>query len=316
MSSLRIVEPTEAIVVEHSIFLIYGQPGIGKTSLGFSAENTLLLNYDTESAIARAVNRGRSINVLTVEQQEELQTDGAELFKPFQSITIDPIGACVNLMAEVVIARNPKYGKGGSLTLQGFGQLKADFRKWFTHLRTLQKNLLFVAHNKEEGDSGGKFNRPDITGASLSEVLRLSDFVGFLYMNGKERVLDFSPTESWFGKNPAQWPALKVPAPEHARTFMAQLFAKGREALSKESESSAVAANQVLDWTAAIGTKTSLEEFNKIVPEIRELKPPVQPQVIKILMKQAETHGFKYDYDRKVFFVPAKQQQEQATLNI
>src|SRR5437773_1182442 len=221
---LRIIEPTEVIQVNHPIMLIYGQPGICKTSLAFSAENAILLNYDTESALARAVNRGRSINVLDVDQQEELQERADEVFAPFSTVAIDPIGSCVNLMAELVMKRTPKYGKGGSLTLQGFGQLKSDFRAWVTRLRTLHKNLLFVSHNKEDRNGSDAFNRPDITGSSRDEVMRLADFVGFLFMNGKDRVLDFNPTESWFGKNPAQWPPLRVPAPEQARTFMAQLF--------------------------------------------------------------------------------------------
>ena len=34
---MKIVKATEPITVEHPVFLIFGQPGIGKSSLGYSA---------------------------------------------------------------------------------------------------------------------------------------------------------------------------------------------------------------------------------------------------------------------------------------
>jgi hypothetical protein len=307
-SALRIIEPTETVTVDHPIFLIFGQPGLCKTSLGFSAENAILLNYDTESALARAVNRGRSMNILTIEQQVELQEQTDTIFAPFATIVIDPVGSCVNLMAAAIIKRVPKYGRDGSLTQQGWGVLKNDFRTWITRLRALGKNILFVAHHKEDKNGDNVFVRPDITGGSKDEVMRLADFVGFLYMNGKVRTLDFNPTEAWFGKNPAQWGPWTVPPPEQARTFMAQLFQKGREALSKASAVSATAAQQVDDWRADIQTYTTLDEFNRAVPKIRQLSAPVQPQVAKLIREKAAALGFNYDSDKKVFFVPMKQE--------
>jgi len=300
--SLRIIEPTETINVEHPIFLLFGQPGVGKSSLGFSAENAILLNFDTEAAIARTVNRGRSINVLGLEELREFES-GSPLLDPFSTIVIDPVGSCVNLMALDIVEKNPKYGRDGSLTLQGYGVLKSRFRTWMTRLRAMQKNILLVAHHKEDKNGDNVFVRPDITGSSCDEVMRLSDFVGFLYMSGKQRMLDFNPTESWFGKNPAQWPAWKVPAPEHARTFMAQLFQKGRESLSKASEASASVAQQVMDWQSAIESYTRIEEFNRAVPDIRGLNATLQPQVAKLIRTRAKACGFEYDVDRKVFYV-------------
>jgi len=307
-SRLRIIEATETIVVETPIFLVFGQPGLGKTSLGFSADNAIVLNYDTESALARAVNRGRSMNVLDIEQQRELQTHAAEIFKPFSTIVIDPVGSCVNLMGELVMDSTPRYGKNGSLTLQGFGQLKADFKSWITRLRAQRKNILFIAHNKEEIDGNNKFNRPDITGSSKDEVMRLADFVGFLYMNGRQRVLDFSPSEGWFGKNPAQWPAWNVPAPEQARTFMAQLFEKGREALSKASEASATVAAQVEAWKVKIADFTLAAEFTEAVPAIKQLSATIYPQVAKILMDKSKALGFRYDKEKQLFTAPQLEQ--------
>lgn len=311
-STLRIIEPTETVPVDHPIFLIFGQPGVCKTSLGYSAENAILLNFDTESAIARAVNRGRTINVLTIEDLRALED--ASILDPFSTIVIDPVGSCVNLMSADIIDRTPKYGRDGGLTLQGFGALKSRFRIWITRLRAMNKNIMFIAHHKEDKNGDTVFVRPDITGASRDLVLQLSDFVGFLYMHGKERVLDFSPTEGWFGKNPAQWAPWRVPAPEKARTFMAQLFAEGRAALSKVSEASAAIANQVQDWYAQISTFSTLDEFNCAAEQIRKLTPPVQPQVVRMILDHAKTTGFVYDATAKVFLSPKPASETMVTL--
>ena len=47
---LRIVRATEPIPVDHPVLLLFGQPGIGKTSLAFSAKRPLLLDFDATIA--------------------------------------------------------------------------------------------------------------------------------------------------------------------------------------------------------------------------------------------------------------------------
>src|SRR5439155_9236529 len=292
---------TERINVEHPLFLIFGQPSLGKTSLGFSCEKPILLNFDTESALARAVNRGPAINVLTIDALRELE-EGTDLIAPYATVVIDPVGSCVNLMAAAITDENGKYGREGNLTLQGYGVLKSRFRSWMTKIRAMGKNILLTAHHKEDKDHHDiVFVRPDITGASRDEVMRLADFVGFLEIRGKDCILDFSPTQEHFGKNPAQWPAWTIPAPEQARTFMAQLFQMGREALSKASEASASVAQQVEDWKLAIRDFSLAEEFNRAIPEILKLEPAAQAQVKKLLMERARAAGVEFDKTKKQF---------------
>jgi phage nucleotide-binding protein len=300
---LRIIQATDIVPVDHPLFLIYGQPSLGKTSLGFSAANAILLNFDTESALARAVNRGAAINVLSIDELRELE-EGTDLLAPFSTVVIDPIGSCVNLMSADIIDRNPKYGRDGALSLQGFGVLKSRFKNWMTRLRSMNKDVLLIAHYKEDRDGDQMYVRPDITGSSKDEVMRLCDCVGFLFMNGKQRTLDFSPSDRWFAKNPAQWPAWKIPAPDQAKTFMAQLFQMAREALSKTSEASAKVANQVADWQAAIESYTTAEEFTKAVPEILKLAASPQAQVKKLLMERSKVLGFGFDTAKREFSAP------------
>jgi len=104
------------------------------------------------------------------------------------------------------------------------------------------------------------------------------------------------------------WSAWKVPAPEQARTFMAQLFQMGREALSKASEASATVAQQVEDWRVAIADFSLAEEFNRAIPEILKLEPAPQAQVKKLLMERSIALGIGFDKASKQFQAPVTAQ--------
>ena len=56
---MKIIKGTDSISVEHPVFLIFGQPGIGKSSLGYSTKDPLLLDFD--KGAHRAANRRDSL---------------------------------------------------------------------------------------------------------------------------------------------------------------------------------------------------------------------------------------------------------------
>jgi hypothetical protein len=89
--------------------------------------------------------------------------------------------------------------------------LKNRFRQHVATLRSLGKDVLLIAHDKEDKDGDTRIVRPDIVGGSYGEVMKVADFVGYVYMSGKDRILDFNPTDRWIGKNPAGWKPFVVP---------------------------------------------------------------------------------------------------------
>lgn len=310
-SPLRIIRATERIYVQHPIFLLIGQPGIGKSSLAFSAEGVVVLNCDSESAHARVVNRGDSLPLLTLEELRYLE-EHPEFLDAFSTIAIDTAGKCVQTMAAAIVDEVPKYGLPGGLTQQGWGSLKRRFDKFLTNFRSRGKNILLISHSKEDKNGDAVYMRPAIDGGTRDAIMQAADFVGYLYMNGKQRVLDFNPTDSWFGKNPAQWPAWNVPEPEKARTFMTQLFQMGREALGKCSEKSANVAQQVDDFRAVFVDYKTLEDFNAGVPTVQKLAEPLKSQVGALLIASAEKRGFKFEKEAKRFVAPVEVPQVQS----
>lgn len=296
---MRIIRGTELIAVEHPVMTLFGPPGICKTSLGYSAKDPLLLDFD--AGAHRAINRRDTLQITTWADVLELMAEPSAL-EPYGSVIADTVGRCLDLMTVHILAENPKLAQdGNNLNQRGWGKLKMDFRTWMTQLRALDKDVVLIAHDKEDKDGDVRFMRPDIVGGSLGEVMKVSDLVGYLSMNGRNRVLDFSPTDRWFGKNPGQWKPMLVPEPGKATTLVADLLDRGREALGRISERSVKATEQVDDWRSAIETFTTPEECTRAIDEIVKLPPLTAPQAKKLLWDRAKALGFTYDLKAKRF---------------
>ncbi len=189
--------------------------------------------------------------------------------------------------------------------LQGWGALKNHFRQWIAALRGLGKDVLLIAHDKEDKDGDTRIVRPDIVGGSYAEVMKVADFVGYLQMSGKDRVLEFNPPDRWIAKNPAGWAPFKLPPVAKSTEFMAELFGKGREALGNLSEASAVLMRQVQTWRDTINGYATADEFNKAIPLIKSIEAPiVMAQATKLLMDTAAAKSFVFDRAAKTFNEP------------
>lgn len=294
---MKIIKGTDAIPVEHPVFLIFGQPGICKTSLGYSCKDPLLRDYD--KGAHRAANRRDTL--LIDSWADVVESNQADVLAPYATVVEDTVGRCLDLITADIAQHDPKKAPGGNLSQQGWGVLKNRFRQHVAALRALGKDVLLIAHDKEDKDGDTRIVRPDIVGGSYGEVMKIADFVGYLSMNGRDRVLDFNPTDRWIGKNPAGWAPFKVPPVAKAQGFMAELFDLGRQALGKISEESAKVTQQVDDWRAAIEAFTSTDECTRAVESISKLSPIVQAQVKRLLMDRAKALTFTYDTKLKKF---------------
>lgn len=300
---VKIIRGTEAIDIQHPVFLIFGQPGIGKSTLGYSMRDVLTLDFDLGAH--RAANRRDTVQVGAWAVMAEILEDPA-LLEPYAALCVDTVGRCLDVMTVDILHTNPKMGRDGNLSQQGWGMLKTRFRTFVSQVRALGKDLLLISHDKEDKDGDTRIVRPDITGGSYGEVLKNADFVGYLQMVGKSRVLDFSPTDRWVGKNPAQWPPFTVPPAAKATDFMAELYAKGREALGTISETSASITASVDIWRTTFAALTTADDLNAQMPRVKAITVrPVELQAAKLLLDRGEALGIPFDRKAKRFVTPA-----------
>lgn len=296
---MHIIKATESIPVEHPVFMIFGQPGIGKSSLGYSCDHVLALDFD--KGAHRAANRRDTLVIDTWKDIEDLMAS-PEVLEPYHALAVDTVGRCLDVLTAHLAKQDPKKFPGGVPGLQGWGALKNHFRQWIAALRGLGKDVLLIAHDREDKDGDTRIVRPDIVGGSYAEVMKVADFVGYLQMSGKDRVLDFNPTDRWIGKNPAGWAPFKLPPVAKSTEFMAQLFAKGREALGALSDESALLMRQVDTWRATIAAYTEPAQFTDAVALVNAIDAPiVQAQARKLLWDAATAKSFAYDKKAKQF---------------
>lgn len=293
----RIIKSTESIPIAHPNIALYGQIGIGKTSLGYSMDAPLLLDFD--SGAHRAVNRKDTMVVEQWSDVVEMLTNGR--LAPYKSIVVDTVGRCLDVLTADIILQTPKLGPNGNLSQQGWGMLKTRFRQFMAQLRVQDKDVLLIAHDREDRDGDLRTVRPDIAGGSLGEVMKVSDFVGYISMVGKDRVLDFSPTDRWIGKNPAGWAPMKLPPIVDAKIFMADLYNQAREALGKISDANAETVDVIETWKGLITAMKTDGEFNAAVPEIKKLPKPTYKAIATMLVKVAESKGLSYDVKKQRF---------------
>lgn len=290
---MKIVKGTEPVVVAHPVVLLVGQPGIGKSSLGYSS-SALPLTLDFDQGAHRAANRKDTLQIATWADVVELMD--SDVLDRYKSVNVDTVGRCLDMMIVAMAEESPKLVVNGNPSQQGWAKLKRDFRVWLTRLRSKDLDVLLIAHDKEDKDGEIRKIRADIVGGSYAEVLKNADLVGYLSMNGKERVLDFSPTENYVGKNPGQWPPFKVPAVEKAGTFMADIFTKAREVLGKISEVSADATKIVELWRVVIAALDTPVACTGAVPEIAKLEPLIAREAVKALLTtHVKAKGYKWD---------------------
>lgn len=307
-----IVKSTETMTVAHPLMLIFGAPGVGKSSIGYSAKEPLLL--DVDGGAHRAANRKDTQPIDTWADVEELMADSARL-EPYGSLVIDTVGRILDKMAVAIIAENPKWGQGsGALSISGWGVLKARYRTWMTQLRQLGKDVILLAHESEEKDGDTIIWRPDIQGGSYDEVMKSADLVAYVGIIGKDRILDFNPTDRHPGKNPAQWKPYVVPPVEKATDLVALIMDKGRAALGKLSEASAAVAKTVAEWRERIGKAETPEALTTLVAEHLTLAPMALIQAKALIAERAKALGFEWDKAAKKFTNPKAKEAEETTV--
>ena len=288
--ALKITKATDAIEVKNITVCVYAVPGVGKTTLGFTAEKPLLLDFDQGSY--RSGNRG---DVVQVASWSDVANITADDLAPYKTLIVDTAGRALDALTVDIINTNPKLGRGGALTLRGFGELKARFIAWTKMIRSFGLDVVLISHADEQRSGDEIIERLDIQGGSKNEIYKAADVMGRLYLSQGKRILNFSPTDTAFGKNPAQLPPLEVPHYAENPQFLAGVIAQIKAELNKQSESQKEVASMLAYWKAKIDEAKTADDFSALIPQTQELDERVRDNVKRLLNKVAKSKGFQFD---------------------
>lgn len=187
--------------------LIYGQPGMGKTTLALSAPKPLLL--DCDGGINRVDYEFIKDTVQVERYEDVLQLLNDEDISDYNTLVVDTGGKLLDFMAEYIIKQYPKMAKrNGSLTLEGFGQRKREFSNLLKLIDTKRKNVVFVAHRQTEKSGEQTRYVPLFGGSNYDSLATELDLIGYLVADGRRRTITFDPTTESEGKNTCGMPAV------------------------------------------------------------------------------------------------------------
>jgi len=286
--ALKIVRAADPITVERLNMVIYGPPGISKTSVAFTAEDPLLLDFDNGSH--RAPNRKDTVRVSS---WADVTSITAEDLTPFKTVIVDTAGRALDSLSVDIIRANPKHGRGGALTLQGYGELKSRFGAFLKLLNSFGKDVVLIAHMDEQRSGDDVIERLDVQGGSKGEIYKSADAMGRIILANGQRRLIFSPTDAAFGKNPGQFDPIDIP-PLSAPAFdgfLGRLIDLTKDRLNAQTEAQTEAAAEQEWFRTTLATITTAQELNSILGRAKNA-----PQVCKIMVRdRARALGLEFN---------------------
>jgi hypothetical protein len=286
---LKITREDEPITVETLCLTVYSQPGLGKTSLAFTASRPLLLDFD--KGVHRAFDRKDAVQVTTWADVADIT---AADVAGYDTIIIDTVGKALETLG-AEIAKTAKYSYGGALNQQGWGQLGLRFSAFLKKLRTFGKDIILIAHMDEKADGDAIKERLKIPGGSKDVVLVDSDVIARISIVNRQRSLVFSPTETAFGKDPAGIGEMPIPdaATPEFRDVMAALIARIKTALNTLSAAQVERKSEVEWFHSVLPDLTTPDDINEVLGRAKK----AGRDVAKMVSDHAKNLGFEFDPD-------------------
>lgn len=220
--------------------IIYGSPGVGKTTLALSAPDPILLDFD--NGVSRVRAEHRKDTSICKSYKEVLADLHSPEMAEYKTIIIDTGGSLVSFLKDWAMNEKGAKTKSGEFnSLKGFGFVKAEWASFTEYIKTvLHKNVIYIFHANEEKDKDGNpIQRLVCEGSVRNSVWTPCDFGGFLQMIGDQRVICFTPEQEYFAKG-CHGIVGRIPVPALApgakNDFITSLFETAKANIAAEAE--------------------------------------------------------------------------------
>jgi phage nucleotide-binding protein len=253
---MSLIKKSNELVIPTTVkMMIYGQAGMGKSTVALSAPKPLLLDFDNG---VKRMNMAHLENIDTVQVtswndvQQVLQED----LSAYQTIVVDTIGKMMDFIITYKCgSRQP--------SIRDWSGINAEF-SWMTRtLSSLNKHIIFVAHRDTRKEGDDTVFIPALREKSYNSIVTELDLLGYLEMKSERgvqrRTITFDPTSRNDGKNTCNLPSvMEVPT----------ILDRNGNPTAKNDFITTKIINSYLGMLAA--KKAAQEKYDKVIEEIKE----------------------------------------------
>lgn len=285
--------------------IIYGSPGVGKTTLALSAPDPVIIDFDR--GMSRVKSQHRKAAIFCDTYEAVLNDLASPEMRDFQTIIVDTGGSFVTYLQDWAMRSNPAQNKqkNGAISLKGFGAVKQEFTRFTSYVKdTLNKNLIYVFHSQEQSDKDGNAQqRLMCEGAARNIVWTPCDFGGYVQMIGNERVICFTPEQEFFAKG-CHGISGRYAVPElgaaDSNDFISRLFEQAKANIAAEAEAFAPVKEQYDRVMATVRTivdsVVDIDTANRAAKDIPALAHALtsKKEASALLSEKVKSLGLKY----------------------
>ena len=237
--------------------MIYGQAGMGKTTLALSAPKPLLLDFDNGVKRVNENHLNDSVGIVQVTCWQDVLNVLNEDLSDYQTIVVDTVGK----MMDFIIAfkcgqKQPK--------VQDWTAINTEFKNFVDRLSGLGKHIIFGAHrDTRKGAKDDTVYIPALREKNYNSIVTELDLLGYLEMKNEQgyvkRSITFDPTDVNDGKNTCMLPGVM---------FLQTILDKNGKPTGKNDF---IEKQIIAKYQQMIGNKQAkVDEYNKALAEIEE----------------------------------------------
>lgn len=292
---------------EKLCMIIYGLPGVGKTTLAASAPKPIVIDCDRGM---KKVNPEYRCDISNASSYKDLLEDVKNLGNEYETIVIDTGGSLIELMKEWAMDTEPTATKkNGGFSLPGYGFVKSEFLRLSAELRK-KYNTIFIFHAAKEKQEEEFFYDLIVEGAAKTLVWQPADLGAYFFIQNGKRYMGFSPTANYSAKSAYGISGI-VEVPElsggEPNVFLTKLFEKVRANIKSETEAIAPkhtayesAMSYGRELVAAINHAADVEPCLEAISNIEHALSS-EKEIKALLKERLKELGITYNKEKKIY---------------
>lgn len=312
--SLNIIPADQALNVSAIITYIYADPGLGKTSLGFTSDKAISFDFDRGAHRTGELRRGA---VVPVQQWSDIENIKEQDLAPFNTVVIDTVGAMLECIKTHLLKTANNRQQDGALKLKAQGLANMKFKQYINTLLSFGKDVVFIAHASEDQSGDQIIYRPELGGKNRNELYRIADIMGYLTTvttgEGRNaRVINFKPSPTHHAKNSGalggETGEVWLPDLKDNPTFLADLISQAKNhinTLTPAQLASAKALDDLENWKQSCEEALYTSDLNHLTETLKLDKEHIYYQNMRqAMLIRAKAMGLTFDKQRDTWIEP------------